>query len=642
MSSKVKVLRSTVAGKRPTGHEFGELWVNDKDKVMGYIDSGGQPVVPFALPSDIVIHNFSATTAYKAGDVVLGPDHNLWIAKAAIPAGAWDSTKWDQSGDSRFVNVSGDTMTGALNLPSVEPTGNNAVSRAEGDKLYVNVTGDTMKGALNLPADGLVAGTDQLVIKGGKVGIGTANPTVSKVVIEGNATTPNVFNALTLNNASGGGVALIFDNSISAPLGSIEALVASTGAGGAAADCDMTFGVAQAGINKERLRLKSDGSLYVHVTKRQPWSPASTTIQVGEYSKFGQDDDQFLTVASGGYEYAAKKWKYMLPSNPALMYQQHNGGHHFYAAPGGAADSEVTWSHKMVIAQNGSVGIGTQTPTGAAGTTLAINGGTGQTRIALKNTTTGDQPNDGFQIVLDGTGAMLENREHGSISLATGDVPHVLLRPTGELSVGPKNAEPQRLTLSGIATANGANGINIFESGNGTLGSRLIIHQMEQLAVYNATYSNPSNGHSFQIGNTEVARFSTPGDFRITGATATKASGTTWANPSDIRLKDNIQPFAKGLNELLKVDVKTWEYNGKGGTVAGTKGLGVIADEVMQVLPDTVNTYSAKLNPDDEEEIDIKRFDATEITWLLVNSIKEQQALITDLQTRLAALEAKP
>jgi hypothetical protein len=324
------------------------------------------------------------------------------------------------------------------------------------------------------------------------------------------------------------------------------------------------------------------------------------------------------------------------------MYQQHNGGHHFYAAPGGAADSEVTWSHKMVIAQNGNVGIGTQTPTGAAGTTLAINGGTGQTRIALKNTTTGDQPNDGFQIMLDGTGAMLENREHGSISLATGDVAHVLLRPTGELSVGPKNAEPQRLTLSGIATANGANGINIFESGNGTLGSRLIIHQMEQLAVYNATYSNPSNGHSFQIGNTEVARFSTPGDFRITGATATKASGTTWANPSDIRLKDNIQPFAKGLNELLKVDVKTWEYNGKGGTVAGTKGLGVIADEVMQVLPDTVNTYSAKLNPDDEEEIDIKRFDATEITWLLVNSIKEQQALITDLQTRLATLEAKP
>jgi hypothetical protein len=132
------------------------------------------------------------------------------------------------------------------------------------------------------------------------------------------------------------------------------------------------------------------------------------------------------------------------------------------------------------------------------------------------------------------------------------------------------------------------------------------------------------------------------GNLTIAGATATKASGTAWAVSSDVRLKDNIQPFAKGLNELLKVDVKTWEYNGKGGTVAGTKGLGVIADEIMQVLPDTVNTYSAKLNPDDVEDTDIKRFDATEITWLLVNAVKEQQALITDLQTRLAALEAKP
>ena len=151
MSSKVKVLRSTVAGKRPTGHEFGELWVNDKDKVMGYIDSAGQPVVPFALPSDVVIHKFDATVAYNAGDVVLGPDGELWSAKAAVVAGAWDATKWNHSGDSRFVNLTGDTMTGALNLPAGEPTGSNAVSRTEGDKLYVNVAGDTMTGALNLP-----------------------------------------------------------------------------------------------------------------------------------------------------------------------------------------------------------------------------------------------------------------------------------------------------------------------------------------------------------------------------------------------------------------------------------------------------------------------------------------------------------
>ena len=61
----------------------------------------------------------------------------------------------------------------------------------------------------------------------------------------------------------------------------------------------------------------------------------------------------------------------------------------------------------------------------------------------------------------------------------------------------------------------------------------------------------------------------------------------------------------------------------------------------MLVLPDTVDTYRAKLNVEDEQETDIKRFDATEITWLLVNAVKEQQNLITFLTERIQSLENK-
>jgi hypothetical protein len=43
--------------------------------------------------------------------------------------------------------------------------------------LNVLKTGDTMSGTLNLPPNGLVAGTNQLVVSGGNVGIGTASPT---------------------------------------------------------------------------------------------------------------------------------------------------------------------------------------------------------------------------------------------------------------------------------------------------------------------------------------------------------------------------------------------------------------------------------------------------------------------------------
>jgi hypothetical protein len=152
---------------------------------------------------------------------------------------------------------------------------------------------------------------------------------------------------------------------------------------------------------------------------------------------------------------------------------------------------------------------------------------------------------------------------------------------------------------------------------------------------------------SMGYGTTDFFLIDNSGNLTINGATATKASGTTWANPSDQRTKDNIRDYEKGTAELMQVRVREWEYNGKGGTVEGTKGLGVVADEVMTILPNTVDTYEAKLESDDEENTDIKRFDATEITWLLVKTVQEQQALIENQQamiqqltTRLEALES--
>jgi hypothetical protein len=139
---------------------------------------------------------------------------------------------------------------------------------------------------------------------------------------------------------------------------------------------------------------------------------------------------------------------------------------------------------------------------------------------------------------------------------------------------------------------------------------------------------------------TEQMRLDSSGGLILAGSTAQKATGTTWSNPSDQRIKDNIRDYGKGITELMQIRVKEWEYNGKGGTVQGTKGLGVVADEIMMVLPDTVSTYDAKLNIEDEEVTAIKKFDATEITWLLVKTIQEQQAIITTLTARVATLES--
>jgi hypothetical protein len=149
------------------------------------------------------------------------------------------------------------------------------------------------------------------------------------------------------------------------------------------------------------------------------------------------------------------------------------------------------------------------------------------------------------------------------------------------------------------------------------------------------------SGDATESAGTERMRINASGSLILAGSTAQKASGTTWSNPSDTRLKDNKQNYAKGLNELLQINVKTWEWNGKAGTTQGDVGIGVIADEIETILPNTIDTYKAKLNEDDTEQTDVKRFDATEITWLLLNSVKEQQAIIEQLKARLTALESK-
>jgi hypothetical protein len=61
----------------------------------------------------------------------------------------------------------------------------------------------------------------------------------------------------------------------------------------------------------------------------------------------------------------------------------------------------------------------------------------------------------------------------------------------------------------------------------------------------------------------------------------------------------------------------------------------VIADEIENVLPDTVKVMQTKMNPDDAETTDVQYFDASEITWVMVNAIKELKAEVDALKAQL-------
>src|SRR5215475_2544726 len=120
---------------------------------------------------------------------------------------------------------------------------------------------------------------------------------------------------------------------------------------------------------------------------------------------------------------------------------------------------------------------------------------------------------------------------------------------------------------------------------------------------------------------------SPPGDLTITGNNATKASGTTWANPSDPRLKDDVTPYPHGLADILQLEPISYTWNGLAGTPAGMRTCGFDAEAVRAIFPDCVTATRGKLHPDDEEEeTDILSLDIHGILIALVNAVKELAA----------------
>lgn len=100
----------------------------------------------------------------------------------------------DLSAEGYLGNASGDiarnngTRQVNLNADLLDGLSSSAFMNSGSDN-WVNVTGDTMTGTLNLPANGLRVGTSQLIVSGGRVGLGTSSPN-EQLEITGNFRLP--------------------------------------------------------------------------------------------------------------------------------------------------------------------------------------------------------------------------------------------------------------------------------------------------------------------------------------------------------------------------------------------------------------------------------------------------------------------
>ena len=112
---------------------------------------------------------------------------------------------------------------------------------------------------------------------------------------------------------------------------------------------------------------------------------------------------------------------------------------------------------------------------------------------------------------------------------------------------------------------------------------------------------------------------------------AYRPGGGAWLALSDRRLKEDIADYEAGLSTLQRIRPVTYRYNGLADTPQdGRSYVGVIAQEIQEAMPEVVHSYGDYLS-----------VDPSAFTYVLINSVQEQQEQIEALSADKSALEAE-
>jgi hypothetical protein len=167
--------------------------------------------------------------------------------------------------------------------------------------------------------------------------------------------------------------------------------------------------------------------------------------------------------------------------------------------------------------------------------------------------------------------------------------------------------------------------MRISSSGNVTAGGT---------TSYGLITSAASSGYCFgtdSVSNgADHFRFTTGGGTTTGSITRVGGTGVAYNVTSDQRLKENIQDAdsASALVAALQVRQFDWKADNS------HQKFGFVAQELLTIAPEAVH------QPSDTEEM--MGVDYSKLVPMLTKAIQEQQALITSLTARIAALEGTP
>jgi hypothetical protein len=202
------------------------------------------------------------------------------------------------------------------------------------------------------------------------------------------------------------------------------------------------------------------------------------------------------------------------------------------------------------------------------------------------------------------------------------------INATDEVRLGSYGAS-QNLTFYTVSSER----MRITSAGNVLINSTSGTLPLSVQGIDGGAAAGMFTGATAGVGN-DLIYFYSSGQGALLGYIGYNGSVVTYNTTSDYRLKDNIEPMIGALEKIsaLKPVTYTWKLN-------NANGHGFIAHELAEVFPDAVSGEKDGIFEDGK--IRPQGIDTSILVATLTAAIQEQQAIITDLKSRIEALEAK-
>lgn len=222
-----------------------------------------------------------------------------------------------------------------------------------------------------------------------------------------------------------------------------------------------------------------------------------------------------------------------------------------------------------------------------------------------------------------------------------------------EVNLGANTGTAEQVRFGNAVCSNGAaafNGYAVFSHHSHASNTNYALRQGPNGNVHiNAAAAQPisirQNGSTIRLGVSAAGNVVVGGEadllgagtavLQVAGEAFKSAPGGSWQVPSDARLKEDVRELEAGLAQLRQVRPVRFRYNGRAGTTAGLAGVGVLGQEIEKIFPEMIRRVPGGL-PGEPNQEDLRIYDGSALTFVLVNAVKELAGKVEQLEKALA------